>query len=352
MTRFIFGGGPEDVYLVQDPATGFFKPGPGAQALFYADTAKSNRYTDLQTLSGQPITFVTTEPGGGVWTAGQIAPFIGPDNVTEMYVSVSGSPPFLMQASAFGSFALPLLAQVQQLYNRPLPSLAGLTDVDAASIGNSAVGQALVKLANGSWGAGSVASGGGSGDATLAGTQTFTGAKTFAALLTAAAQLLAKPASASGVAAVVQGLASQTGNLQEWRNSSGTAMSLVDPAGNIYAANLSTTITMTRAGALSAGVGTYRWYADRGMALQIRSVRASVGTPSTSGTPTFDVNVNGTSIFTTQSNRPTLAVGSNTTGRLTGFAVNSSIPDGGYLTVDIDVAGTGAADAVVQVEVW
>lgn len=72
-------------------------------------------------------------------------------------------------------------------------------------------------------------------------------------------------------------------------------------------------------------------------------------TLATSGSTStiVDVNLNGTTIFTTQGNRPTLTSGS--------VAVKSaapdvtSWPDGQYLTVDIDQGGTGAAGLQVQV---
>jgi hypothetical protein len=353
VTRFLFGGGPEDVYLLQDPGTGYLKPGGGAQALFYADSGKQQRYTDLQTLSGQPVTFVTTESGAGVWSAGQIAPLYGPDDVTEMYVSVAGSPPYLMQASAFGAWALPILIQVQQLLSRPLPSLAGLADVDSQSIGNAATGNAVVKLANGAWGAGTVASGGGgSGDATLAGVQTFTGAKTFAALLSALGGQLTRPLSATAIASIVRGLSAQSGNLEEWQNSSGTTLAWVDPAGRHYFPNGGFILPLSKAGALANGVGSMRIYNDTGTTLLLRAVRASIGTAASTGATTFDVKINGTTVYGTTANRPSIPAGQNTSGRSTGFNSGASIPDGGYVTVDIVAVGTGAADAVVQILCW
>jgi hypothetical protein len=354
VTRFLFGGGPEDVYLIPDTTTGFLKPGIGAQALFYADSGKVNRYTDLQTISGQPINSATTETGDGVWAPGQIAPLYGPDNVTEMYVSVAGSPPYLMQASAFGSWALPLLIQLQQHLSQAAPSLQNLSDTDAASINNAVTGNAIVKLANGLWGAGTVASGGGggSGDATLAGTQTFTGAKTFSALLTATGGQVLRPAAANAVASIVQALASQSANLAEWRNSAGTALAWLDPSGNLYAPNVGRTLPLSKAGALATGTGTMRIYNDSGTALKVKSVRASIGTVATTGATTFDVKVNGATIYTTTANRPSIPAGQNTSGKNTGFNSGASIPDGGYVTVDIAAVGTNAADAVVQLDCW
>lgn len=356
MTRLTFGGGPEDVYLTQDVSTGYLKPTGGAQALFYADTAKTLRYTDLQTLSGQAISSVTTEAGGvgSTWSTGQIAPFYGPDGIFEMWVSVAGSPVFLMQASNLGSFAGPQLAQLQQLLTRPSPALSNLTDVDTDALAAGTTGQALVKLENGMYGPGTVSSGGGSpaNMATTDTTQTITGAKTLAALLTANGGILAKALTTSAVAAIVQAIAAQTSNLQEWRNSAGTALSWVDTTGNLYAPNIGKVFPLSKAGTLSTGTGTMKLYNDCGTALKIKSVRASLGTAASTGTTTFDVKVSGTTIYTVTGNRPSITSGSTTSGKNTAFNAGATIPDGSYLTVDVVAVGTGAADAVVQIDTW
>lgn len=354
MTRLMFGGGPEDVYQLVDSGTGFTKPGGGFQALFYSDSGKQNRYTDLLSASQQPISSMTTQTGSdGLWSVGQITPFYGPDGVYEMWVSVAGSPPFLMQASNLGSYAGPILQQLTQLLTAPAPSLSTLTDVDSTAMAAATVGQAIVKLAGGLYGPGTVASGGGgSGDATLAGTQTFTGTKTFAALLTLLGGLTAKPLTVAAVAAIVQALAGQTANLQEWRNSAGAALSWVGPDGNIYAPNVGKAFVLSKTGTLSTGTGTLRQHNDTGTALKIRSIRASVGTPSTATAPVFDVRVNGTTVYATTANRPTIPINNNTSGKSTGFNSGATIPDGAYVTADIVTAGTGTADAVIQIDTW
>lgn len=94
-------------------------------------------------------------------------------------------------------------------------------------------------------------------------------------------------------------------------------------------------------GAVAVVAGTARWYAP--IALTITNVIISLGT---AGTVTVDVNKNGTTIFTTQGNRPATSASN---------ADTSSVPDvtslaaNDYLTVDIDVASGGAADLTVQV---
>jgi hypothetical protein len=79
-------------------------------------------------------------------------------------------------------------------------------------------------------------------------------------------------------------------------------------------------------------------------------VRASVGTAPTTQSVIVDVNKNGTTIFTTQGNRPTIAAGANTdassTPDVTAFAA------GDYMTVDVDQIGTGTVGADLTVQVW
>lgn len=100
-------------------------------------------------------------------------------------------------------------------------------------------------------------------------------------------------------------------------------------------------------GAVSVGAGAHRLYVDTTGPLLVAGVRASVGT-SPSGSPLIvDVNRNGTTIFPTQANRPSIPVGSNTSGKVTSAEVTLLNP-GDYLTVDVDQAGTGAANLVVQ----
>jgi hypothetical protein len=62
-----------------------------------------------------------------------------------------------------------------------------------------------------------------------------------------------------------------------------------------------------------------------------------------------DVNKNGTTIFTTQANRPTIAIGANTalgTPDITALAQND------YLTFDVDQIGSTVAGANLTVQVF
>ena len=106
-------------------------------------------------------------------------------------------------------------------------------------------------------------------------------------------------------------------------------------------------------GLLMTETGQHRLYNDSGAPWRVLSVRASVGTAPTGGSAIIDINVNGTTIFTTQANRPTILAGSYTSGKITNMNV-ATVNDGSYLTVDIDQIGssTPGSDLTVQVEVY
>ena len=91
--------------------------------------------------------------------------------------------------------------------------------------------------------------------------------------------------------------------------------------------------------------GTGRLYNDSGRTLTISRIRASLGTAGTTAT-TVDVNKGGTTLYTTQANRPSLASGVVTATALPDV---TTWEDGSYLTVDIDAAGTGAAVLTVTI---
>lgn len=103
-------------------------------------------------------------------------------------------------------------------------------------------------------------------------------------------------------------------------------------------------------GPLTVDVGTAELYNDTGRTLSIASVRASVGTPPTNADIIVDVNKNGTTIFTTQSGRPRILAGTQTSGAVTGMDVRT-VANGEFFTVDVDQVGavnTGE-DLTVQI---
>lgn len=105
-------------------------------------------------------------------------------------------------------------------------------------------------------------------------------------------------------------------------------------------------------GPLMAEVGGHRLYNDTSAEWTILSVRASVGTAPTGSSLIVDVNVDGTTIFTTQGNRPTIAAAGSTSGKVTNMNI-TTVAAGSYLTIDIDQVGstTPGNNLCVQVEV-
>lgn len=80
----------------------------------------------------------------------------------------------------------------------------------------------------------------------------------------------------------------------------------------------------------------------------IQEVWASVGTAPTGATVIVDLNINGTTIFTTQATRPTIAIAGFASGQVTNMEA-TRISDGDYITVDIDQIGSSVAGADIIV---
>jgi len=76
----------------------------------------------------------------------------------------------------------------------------------------------------------------------------------------------------------------------------------------------------------------------------IKNVVAKVGTAPTGATLIVDINKNGTTIFTTQANRPTVAV-SATAAALAGQPDVTTFAAGDLLSIDIDQIGSSVAGA-------
>lgn len=92
------------------------------------------------------------------------------------------------------------------------------------------------------------------------------------------------------------------------------------------------------------GTGRFRFPFDA----TILGVTAAVGTAPTGASLIMDVNKNGTTIFSTQGNRPTIAVSTNATS--TEPTPNTTaIAAGDYLTTDIDQIGSTVAGSDLTV---
>jgi hypothetical protein len=95
--------------------------------------------------------------------------------------------------------------------------------------------------------------------------------------------------------------------------------------------------------------GTHRRYVSK--AGTLLEVRTGLGVAPTTSSVICDINKNGTTIFTTQGNRPTITTSNFTSGAVTNMDV-TSLAAGDYLTVDIDQGDAGAAkDLTVYVRI-
>ncbi|MEE9584773.1 MAG: hypothetical protein V3W51_04750 [Candidatus Brocadiales bacterium] len=106
---------------------------------------------------------------------------------------------------------------------------------------------------------------------------------------------------------------------------------------------------------LAVTVGTHRVYVRHpvtaGWTLTIEGVVASVGTAPTGAAILIDVHKNGTTIWTTQGNRPSIAISGNGGALDTDMDV-TSLSLGDYFTVDIDQVGSSTKGKDLVVEVW
>lgn len=98
--------------------------------------------------------------------------------------------------------------------------------------------------------------------------------------------------------------------------------------------------------------GKARWYNRTGRTLTVVGCWAAANTAPTGAALVCDVNKNGTTIFTTQGNRPSVAISGN--GGTMATPDVTSVSDGDYLTVDVDVIGStvAGADVTVGVVYW
>jgi hypothetical protein len=108
--------------------------------------------------------------------------------------------------------------------------------------------------------------------------------------------------------------------------------------------------TFSKAGVLATGVGTHRWYNDSGRTLTIKKIRASAGAAPSGASILVDVNINAGTIFSTQTNRLTIASGG-ATATQTVFNT-TTITDGSYFTIDIDQVGSTTPGSDLVVTIW
>jgi hypothetical protein len=104
-------------------------------------------------------------------------------------------------------------------------------------------------------------------------------------------------------------------------------------------------ITLGRYGVLTAAAGSDRVYVP--FAATITNVYASVSTAPTGASLVLDVHKNGTTIFTTQGNRPSISAAAYTDTSSTPDVTSIAADD--YLTLDVDSVGSTVAGADVRV---
>lgn len=119
---------------------------------------------------------------------------------------------------------------------------------------------------------------------------------------------------------------------------SGTAQEL-PTSDSLLGGQLAFTFSYT--GTLATATGTSRLYNPTGRTLTIDAVVIGVGTSPTTQSVISDLNLDGTTAYTTQGNRPAVTAGNNhataTAPDVTTWGSSS------YLTVDIDQVGSGTA---------
>jgi hypothetical protein len=107
-------------------------------------------------------------------------------------------------------------------------------------------------------------------------------------------------------------------------------------------------LAFSKSGTLTVGAGVSR-FPIKGGTFTIDSVAAMVNTAPTGASVIVDVNKNGTTIFGTQANRPTIAAAGNSA--TVGTNSVTSVTTGDYITVDVDQIGSTAAGADLVVVV-
>jgi threonine aldolase len=111
------------------------------------------------------------------------------------------------------------------------------------------------------------------------------------------------------------------------------------------AASTEQALTFSQTGTLAVAAGTLAFVAP--FAMTVVGVRAHVGTAPTGASLIVDVHQDGTTIFTTQGNRPTIAASGTTSGEETPDV--TAIAEDDELTVDIDQVGSTIAGADLTV---
>lgn len=106
------------------------------------------------------------------------------------------------------------------------------------------------------------------------------------------------------------------------------------------------TLSWSIAGDASPMIGMHRLYIEHDSV--ILSTRVSAGVAPTGAPLVCDINKNGTTLFTTQAERPSLAAGANT---VLATPDVTTLEAGSYLTFDVDSIGSALPGSHVVVQV-
>jgi hypothetical protein len=102
-------------------------------------------------------------------------------------------------------------------------------------------------------------------------------------------------------------------------------------------------------GMLAIANNPLRIYNATGAARTLKKVFLACDTAPTGADVIVDIHKNGTTVFTTQANRPKITAGGNT-----GYSItfdDTAWPDGSYLTMEVDQVGSTVAGSNLVVAV-
>ena len=111
------------------------------------------------------------------------------------------------------------------------------------------------------------------------------------------------------------------------------------------------TVVLTLAGAQTVGAKPTLAFVmpENGV---FQTAKARLGTVNTGATFIIDVNKNGTTLYTTQTRRPTIAISANpAVSTETAQADVTSLPKGSVVTVDVDQVGSTVAGSDLSVTI-
>lgn len=298
---------------------------------FYTTQVGGSQYTDLAGASDGtgPVSQVSSLTGASV---GQLPVFYGPaDGTAAMWMSANDGPRVLVVANDLAA-ATAYLGNAQTFTASQTIGPFGDANASRLTMYAEAVGQVADVMTF--W----------SGTDTGQG-----GARQRTTYMNEKGELRVICAKTNSIGVRIKGQPGQTAHVLEQTDTSNNPVSWWDADGSWRAPNLGHIISWQQAGNITVGAKPFRYYNDTGVPLTIRAVRFTLGTAPTGATAVVDVNLGGVTIFTTQANRPIIAIGGTTIKRTNMDVV--AWPDGAYLSFDVDQIGSTVAGADLTLQV-